>query len=49
MNVYISIQNAKMFEGEDNDEDIHRHAQEWIEQNREQIEQWLTEAKEAAQ
>jgi ABC-type amino acid transport substrate-binding protein len=37
----ISRQNAKMLDGEDDDEDIRRHALEWITSNRQQIDRWL--------
>lgn len=40
----ISAQNSKMFDGENSEEDIQRHAQEWIAQNRNIVDQWLTEA-----
>ena len=41
----ISAQNAKMLDGEDDDEDIRRHALEWITGNREKIDQWLNAAR----
>lgn len=41
-------QNAKMNEGEDSEEDIKRHAQEWIEENRDMVDGWLEEARAAA-
>jgi ABC-type proline/glycine betaine transport system substrate-binding protein/ABC-type amino acid transport substrate-binding protein len=41
----ISQQNARMLGGEDDDEDIRRHAQEWILGNREKIDRWLEAAK----
>lgn len=44
----IAAQNAKMFEGEDSEEDLKRHAEEWIEANREQFDAWLEEARAAA-
>jgi glycine betaine/proline transport system substrate-binding protein len=44
----IFAQNAKMFEGEDSEEDLERHAVKWIESNREQVDQWLEEARKAA-
>ena len=44
----IFEQNAKMFEGEDSEADLERHAEEWIEANREQVDQWLEEARAAA-
>lgn len=37
----ILAQNAKMLEGEDEIEDIRRHAHDWIRVNRVKIEQWL--------
>jgi glycine betaine/proline transport system substrate-binding protein len=44
----IADQNVKMQEGEDSEEDIQRHASEWIEANRDQVDQWLEEARAAA-
>ena len=44
----IFEQNAKMFQGEDSPEDLKRQASEWIEQNREQVDQWLEAARQAA-
>jgi glycine betaine/proline transport system substrate-binding protein len=44
----IFAQNAKMFEGEDSEEDLARHADEWIADNREQFDQWLEQARAAA-
>jgi glycine betaine/proline transport system substrate-binding protein len=44
----ISQQNARMFDGEDSPEDIEQHAQEWIEQNRDIVDEWLEEARTAA-
>lgn len=41
----ISAQNAKMLDGEDDDEDIRRHALEWIAGNREKIDRWLKTAR----
>jgi ABC-type proline/glycine betaine transport system substrate-binding protein/ABC-type amino acid transport substrate-binding protein len=41
----ISRQNAKMLDGEDDNEDIRRHAQEWITRNRPKIDRWLKAAK----
>jgi ABC-type proline/glycine betaine transport system substrate-binding protein len=41
----ISGQNAKMLDGEDAYEDICRHAQEWIQNNRKKIDQWLKTAR----
>lgn len=45
----IAEQNQKMVDGEDSDEDIARHASEWIETNRSQIDSWLEAARGAAQ
>jgi glycine betaine/proline transport system substrate-binding protein len=44
----IFAQNALMYQGEDSEEDIQRHAEEWIENNRDQVDQWLEEARAAA-
>jgi glycine betaine/proline transport system substrate-binding protein len=44
----IFAQNARMFEGEDSEEDLQRHAEEWIEGNRETFDGWLEEARKAA-
>ena len=44
----IFAQNAKMFDGEDSDEDLARHADAWIESNREQFDGWLEEARGAS-
>ena len=44
----IAAQNALMFEGEDSEEDLARHADGWIAENREQFEQWLEEARAAS-
>lgn len=41
----IFEQNAKMHEGEDNPEDVERHAEEWIAENRETFDGWIAEAK----
>ena len=44
----IFAQNALMFDGEDSEEDLARHADGWIAENREQFEQWLEEARAAS-
>ena len=44
----ISTQNQRLEEGEDSEEDIRRHAQEWIEANQEDFDFWLDEARKAA-
>jgi ABC-type proline/glycine betaine transport system substrate-binding protein/ABC-type amino acid transport substrate-binding protein len=41
----ISRQNARMLHGEDDNQDIRRHALEWITRHREQIDRWLAAAK----
>jgi ABC-type proline/glycine betaine transport system substrate-binding protein/ABC-type amino acid transport substrate-binding protein len=41
----INAQNARMIDGEDDDEDIERHAQEWIHKNRRQVDRWLKTAR----
>jgi glycine betaine/proline transport system substrate-binding protein len=43
----IAAQNALMFAGENSEEDLRRHAAEWIEANREIVEQWLENARAA--
>lgn len=40
----IAEQNQKMVDGEDSDEDIARHAAEWLETNQEQVSAWLDAA-----
>ena len=37
-----------MNEGEDSSEDIQRHAEAWIENNRDMVDGWLETAREAA-
>jgi glycine betaine/proline transport system substrate-binding protein len=44
----IFAQNAKMNAGEDSPQDLERHAQEWIEKNRSEVDGWLKQAREAA-
>lgn len=44
----IFEQNAMMQDGEDSPEDIERHAREWIENNRDKVDQWLKAARDAA-
>ncbi|MDF1587380.1 glycine betaine/L-proline ABC transporter substrate-binding protein ProX [Marinimicrococcus flavescens] len=44
----IAAQNARMQDGEDSEKDILRHADAWIEANREVFEGWLKEARSAA-
>ncbi len=46
--VDISKENAKMLAGDDSEEAIMGHAQTWISDNRDQIDQWLAAAKQAA-
>jgi glycine betaine/proline transport system substrate-binding protein len=45
----IAAQNARMANGENGEEDIQRHAEEWIEANRDLVEQWLEAARSATQ
>jgi glycine betaine/proline transport system substrate-binding protein len=45
----IAAQNQLMVDGEDSDEDIARHAAEWIEANRTSVDQWLQAARTAAE
>ncbi|MDN3556659.1 glycine betaine/L-proline ABC transporter substrate-binding protein ProX [Halomonas maura] len=44
----IFAQNARMFDGEDSEDDIRRHADEWIMGHRDEVNAWLTQAREAA-
>jgi len=44
----IAAQNVLMQEGEDSDEDIQEHAAEWIDDNRDQVDEWLEYARENA-
>lgn len=44
----IAAQNARMAKGENSEEDIQRHSAEWIEANRDLVDQWLEAAKAAA-
>jgi glycine betaine/proline transport system substrate-binding protein len=44
----ISSQNARMFERESSQEDIRRHAREWIEAHQNEVDSWLREAVGAA-
>ncbi|MFO7931475.1 MAG: glycine betaine/L-proline ABC transporter substrate-binding protein ProX [Desulfosalsimonas sp.] len=44
----IAAQNTKMQEGEDDQEDIEKHVDEWIEDNQEDWDSWLKAAKSAA-
>jgi glycine betaine/proline transport system substrate-binding protein len=45
----IAAQNVRMAAGENSEEDIRRHAHEWIDSNREQVDLWLDTARSAAQ
>jgi ABC-type amino acid transport substrate-binding protein len=40
----IDAQNARMIDGEDDDDDIRRHARDWIHKNRGKVDQWLKTA-----
>jgi ABC-type proline/glycine betaine transport system substrate-binding protein len=40
----INAQNARMIDGEDDDDDIQRHAREWIHRNLSMVETWLIKA-----
>jgi glycine betaine/proline transport system substrate-binding protein len=41
-------QNARMYEGENSEDDVSRHADEWIEQNRAEFDEWLAAARAAS-
>ena len=45
----IAAQIVLMREGENSEEDLHRHAEEWIENNRDQAAHWLASARAVAQ
>jgi glycine betaine/proline transport system substrate-binding protein len=45
----IAAQNTLMRAGENTEEDLRRHAEAWIEANRQQIDVWLNKARAAAQ
>lgn len=45
----ISVQNRKMRNGEDSPEDIMGHAEAWVEEHRDQFDQWVSTAREAGQ
>ena len=44
----IAAQNALMASGEDSEEDIRLHAEDWIETHRDQVDLWLDAARAAA-
>jgi len=44
----IFAQNARMNGGEDSSEDLQRHAEEWIADNRGMVDKWLNKARDAA-
>jgi ABC-type proline/glycine betaine transport system substrate-binding protein len=43
----VGYQQKLMKEGEDRPKDIRRHAEQWVEKNQNQFNQWITEAKQA--
>jgi glycine betaine/proline transport system substrate-binding protein len=45
----IFAQNAKMNQGEDSNEDITMHAKNWVEDNRDKVDSWLSAARAAAE
>jgi glycine betaine/proline transport system substrate-binding protein len=45
----ISAQNDKMYKGEDDQEDIERHATEWIREHKDQWVEWQQKARQAAE
>ena len=45
----IAAQNALMASGQDSEADIHRHAEDWIETHRDQVDPWLEAARAAAE
>lgn len=46
--VDVALQNLRYNSGENTTEDVNRHASEWIEANRAQVDEWLQAAREAA-
>ena len=46
--VDVALQNARYDGGENTADDVNRHATEWIEANRPQVDDWLTTARNAA-
>jgi len=44
----VFAQNAKMNDGEDSAEDLQRHAEQWIADNRDKVDAWLKKARDAA-
>lgn len=44
---WVSLQNFSMYKGEDSDQDISRHVEQWIDANRKTFESWLEEARRA--
>ncbi|MCY3662545.1 MAG: glycine betaine/L-proline ABC transporter substrate-binding protein ProX [bacterium] len=44
----VALQNVRFDEGENTTADVNRHAAEWIEANRAQVDEWLTAARDAA-
>ena len=44
----INDESLRIRDGENTPDDIRRHAEEWVAQNREQVDQWLEEARQAA-
>ena len=46
--VDVALQNVRYDGGENTTDDVNRHAAEWIEANRTQVDEWLTAARDAA-
>ena len=46
--VDVALQNVRYDGGENTTDDVNRHASEWIEANRAQVDEWLTAARDAA-
>ncbi|NEQ95801.1 MAG: glycine betaine/L-proline ABC transporter substrate-binding protein ProX [Cyanothece sp. SIO2G6] len=44
----LNEESLLIYEGENTPDDIRRHAEEWVEANREQVDMWLDEAQQAA-
>lgn len=46
--VDVALQNVRFGDGENTTADVNRHASEWIESNRDLVDEWLTAARDAA-
>ncbi|MGK7888960.1 MAG: glycine betaine/L-proline ABC transporter substrate-binding protein ProX [Leptolyngbyaceae cyanobacterium] len=44
----VNAVSERIYNGENSADDVRRHAEEWVDANREQVDQWLDEARQAA-